>query len=126
MLAVASLPSSITAGPNAASGPGLGGNAPDLEKEMNAEERGGLHFLRRVTGGLFSSLISTMNILLLRSHPSIRVGEKRGRVHTPHFTGCFFLTPLTSSSVSCLPDLNQSDTPAAASLTAINTPITAN
>lgn len=39
---------------------------------------GGLHFLRRVTSGLFSLLITTMNILPLLSHPSIKPGEEGG------------------------------------------------
>lgn len=38
MHAVASLPSSIIAGPNAGRGPSLSGNALDLEREMNTEK----------------------------------------------------------------------------------------
>lgn len=41
-------------------------------------EGGGLHFLHRVTSGLFSLLITTMNILPLLSHPSIKPGEEGG------------------------------------------------
>lgn len=37
MHAVASLPSSIIARPNAGRGPSLSGNALDLEREMNTE-----------------------------------------------------------------------------------------
>lgn len=76
MHAVASLPSSIIAGPRAGRGPSLGGNALDLETEMNTEEAG-LHFLQCVTSGLFSSLITTMNILPPCSPPSIK-GRGRG------------------------------------------------
>lgn len=67
--------SSIIAGPNAGRGPSLSGNALDLEREMNTEKQGGLHFLHRVTSGLFSLLITTMNILPLCSHPSIKAKE---------------------------------------------------
>lgn len=95
MDSVASLPSSIIAGPNVGRGPSLSGNALDLEREMNTEEEGGLHWLRCVTSGLFSSLITTMTILLLCSHPSIKARGKgwgggiKDSLHTPHFNGLF-------------------------------------
>lgn len=120
MHAVASLPSSIIAGPNAGTGPSLSGNALDLEREMNTEKEGGLHFLRRVTSGLFSSLITTMNILPLCSHPSIKAREKgwggggikeRQSGHTSLQWPFFFFYPSsTHCGVSCLPSSNRSDT----------------
>lgn len=81
MHALASVPSSIITGPNAGRGPSLSGNALDLERDECWEE-GGLHFLSRATSSLLFLLITTMNILPLCSHPSIKPGETWGKLKT--------------------------------------------